>query len=70
MTNELIGLLAALLTTSAFIPQVYQVWKTKSTKGLSLSTLIIFQTGTLLWFIYGNHKTSIAIISSSSITGV
>ena len=50
---ELIGLLAAILTTTAFIPQVYKVIKTKSVKGLSLTTYLIFTTGVLFWLIYG-----------------
>lgn len=32
---ELLGFAAAFLTTIAFIPQVVQVWKSKSTDGLS-----------------------------------
>lgn len=70
MTTELIGLTAASLTTSAFIPQVYQTWKAKSTENLSLLMLIIFQAGTLLWFVYGNYINSIAIICSSGLTAL
>ena len=38
---ELIGFFAAILTTIAFVPQVYQVWKSKSNSGLSLTTYMI-----------------------------
>ena len=34
--NELIGFIAAVCTTFAFLPQVIKVWKTKQTKDLSL----------------------------------
>ncbi|MDP6923034.1 MAG: PQ-loop domain-containing transporter, partial [Lutibacter sp.] len=34
---EIIGLIAATLTTSAFVPQVYKAWKTRSTESLSLT---------------------------------
>jgi len=65
---ELIGLLAAILTTTAFIPQVYKVIKTKSVKGLSLSTYLIFTTGVLFWLIYGLLKSSISMIIGNGIT--
>ena len=65
---ELIGLLAAILTTTAFIPQVYKVIKTKSVKGLSLSTYLIFTTGVLFWLIYGLLKSNISMIIGNGIT--
>lgn len=49
----LLGLLAATCTTIAFIPQVYKIYKTKSTQDLSLPMYIIFSAGTFLWLIYG-----------------
>ena len=65
---ELIGLLAAILTTTAFIPQVYKVIKTKSVKGLSLTTYLIFTTGVLFWLIYGLLKSSISMIIGNGST--
>ena len=65
---ELIGLLAAILTTTAFIPQVYKVIKTKSVRGLSLTTYLIFTTGVLFWLIYGLLKSSISMIIGNGIT--
>ena len=65
---ELIGLLAAILTTTAFIPQVYKVIKTKSVKGLSLTTYLIFTSGVLFWLIYGLLKSSISMIIGNGIT--
>jgi len=56
MTEELvtlIGSLAAIFTTSAFLPQVIKTWKTKRTQDISLLTYLILTTGLLLWFIYG-----------------
>ena len=50
---ELIGFAAAFLTTIAFIPQVFQVWKTNSVEGLSLTTYIIFVIGVFLSKISG-----------------
>ena len=65
---ELIGLLAAILTTIAFIPQVFKVIKTRSSEGLSLTTYLIFITGVSLWLIYGICKMSFSMILGNGIT--
>ncbi len=44
---EIIGLIAATLTTAAFLPQVYQTWKTKDVSGLNLPMLAMFLISTL-----------------------
>ena len=41
------------LTTSAFIPQVYKIYKEKKADGISLTMYIILFIGVLLWFVYG-----------------
>jgi MtN3 and saliva related transmembrane protein len=51
--TSLIGFSAATLTTVSFLPQVIQVWKTKSTKDISLGMFSIFSTGVFLWLVYG-----------------
>ena len=65
---EIIGLIAAILTTLAFIPQVIKVISTNSSKGLSLTTFITFIIGVILWFIYGIFKSSISMILGNGIT--
>ncbi len=65
---ELIGLLAAILTTTAFIPQVFKVMKAESSEGLSLTTYLIFITGVSLWLIYGIFKMSFSMILGNGIT--
>jgi len=49
----IIGLMAAALTVVAFFPQLIKVWKTKSTKDISLGMFSIFCIGVFLWFVYG-----------------
>jgi len=51
--TEIIGLIAGMLTTSAFIPQVIKTWRTKSAKDLSLVMFLLYCLGVLLWSIYG-----------------
>lgn len=67
---EIIGLIAATLTTSAFVPQVYKTWKTRSTESLSLTMYIAFFIGIVLWLIYGIHLNSLAMILSNIVTGL
>jgi len=48
-----IGFVAATLTTSAFLPQVLKIWRSRSTKDISLPMLVTFILGVSLWLIYG-----------------
>ena len=66
--TEIIGLLAAVLTTASFIPQVYIVWKEKSVKDISLTMYSIFLTGVILWLYYGIEIASLSIILANSAT--
>lgn len=65
---EIIGLIAAVLTTAAFLPQVYKTWKTKDVSSLSLPMFLMFFVGVLLWLIYGVYKESLSMIFANSIT--
>jgi MtN3 and saliva related transmembrane protein len=48
-----IGLVAGALTVIAFFPQLMKVWKTKSTRDISLGMFSIFCVGVFSWFAYG-----------------
>ncbi len=65
---EVIGSLAALFTTTAFIPQVWQVWRTKHTKDISLAMYAMFTLGVALWLAYGILLLAWPIIIANSIT--
>jgi len=65
---DLFGFLAALLTTIAFLPQLYKTWKTKSAGDVSLIMLILFITGLICWIIYGIKINSIPILIANIIT--
>jgi MtN3 and saliva related transmembrane protein len=67
---EIIGLLAAFLTTSAFIPQVYKIYKEKNADGISLTMYVILFIGVLLWLIYGILIGSLSIIIANGITAL
>lgn len=51
--TEAMGYAAATLTTAAFVPQVAKTWRTGSARDLSLTMLLAFSTGVVLWMVYG-----------------
>ncbi|HMH19405.1 MAG TPA: SemiSWEET transporter [Burkholderiales bacterium] len=53
MNVDLVGTVAGALTTIAFVPQAWRIWKTRSAQALSLSMYLIFTSGVALWFLYG-----------------
>lgn len=63
-----IGFLAAFCTTIAFLPQAIKVFKTRSTKDISLYMSIIFTTGVFFWLIYGLIISDLPIILANIIT--
>lgn len=67
---DIFGFIAALLTTSAFIPQVIKTLREKNTKSLSLPMYIILTAGLLLWLTYGIMIKDWALIIANSITGL
>ncbi|AZZ94818.1 MULTISPECIES: SemiSWEET transporter [unclassified Hahella] len=68
MLASIIGTLAALLTTLAFLPQVRQTLKTKNTSGISLGMYSIFTLGVFLWLLYGIMMVAWPIIIANTLT--
>jgi MtN3 and saliva related transmembrane protein len=66
--TTLIGVLAAIGTTVAFIPQVLQILKTRNTESISLFMYIIFTTGVALWMVYGILLMDLPIIIANAVT--
>jgi MtN3 and saliva related transmembrane protein len=63
----IIGLLAAVVSTVGFAPQVIKVYRTRMTRDLSLGSYIILFSGLALWFIYGLLLGDVPIISGNAI---
>ncbi len=68
MEIEIIGFIAAVLTSVSFVPQVYKIWKTKSAKGVSLTMFLLFFVGVILWLVYGIFINSLSMIIANAIT--
>ena len=63
-----IGLIAGTLTTISFVPQVIRIWKTHSTKDLSLVMFLLFTAGVVMWLIYGICTGKLPVIISNAVT--
>jgi MtN3 and saliva related transmembrane protein len=62
------GITAAVLTSIAFIPQVWKIWRTKHTADISLGMYILFTIGVALWLVYGILIESGPVIAANSFT--
>ena len=59
---ELVGGIAAVLTTLSFLPQVLKAWRSRSARDVSLLMLLLFLAGVLLWLCYGLALGSLPLI--------
>ena len=66
--NSIVGFMAAILTTFAFVPQVVKVWRTRSTSGISLGMYSLFTLGVSLWLVYGILIHAWPVILANSVT--
>lgn len=66
--ETVMGLTAAVLTTSAYIPQAVKTVRKKSTGDISVVMYIVLNAGILMWLAYGIAIVNIAIIFANSIT--
>jgi MtN3 and saliva related transmembrane protein len=51
--NDLIGYVAACLTTLSFLPQALHTFRTRDVSGISLGMYALFNSGVALWLVYG-----------------
>jgi MtN3 and saliva related transmembrane protein len=65
-----LGLIAGVLTTIAYLPQLIKTWQTKSAHDLSWSMLTVLCTGIILWLVYGFYIQNIPIIAANIVTFV
>ena len=63
-----VGFFAAFCTTIAFLPQAIKVFKSKSTKDISLYMFLIFTIGVLSWLVYGLIINDMPIILANAVT--
>jgi len=66
--TSVIGSIAGICTTLAFVPQVIKIRRTKSTNDISLAMFLIFCIGVGLWLIYGFMQSDMPIILANAMT--
>jgi MtN3 and saliva related transmembrane protein len=62
---SIIGVAAATLTTSSFLPQIIKAYRTKRMDDVSRYLMSFFATGTVLWMVYGIFKGDWVIIGAN-----
>lgn len=63
-----VGMAAALLTTAAFVPQAIKVWRSRSTKDISLAMFTLMVAGIVLWLSYGILIDDVPLIIANAVT--
>lgn len=66
--SDLIGYLAATLTTCSFLPQAVHTFRTRDVSGISLGMYSVFTTGVALWLAYGLALQAWPIVVANAIT--
>ena len=65
---DAIGAAAAVLTTAAFLPQVWLTFKTRDASGVSLGMYSVFTVGIALWLVYGVLMRAWPIVVANAVT--
>ena len=66
--TDLIGYLAAALTTFSFVPQAWLTFRTKDVSGISVGMYSVFTVGISLWLAYGLMLNAWPIVIANTIT--
>lgn len=65
-----IGVIAAILTTAAFLPQAYKTIMTRQAEDLSLITFLMICIGTIFWCIHGFQIKDNPLIVANGLTAI
>jgi len=65
---EVIGALAAILTTLCWVPQALKIVRDRETRAISLPGTMLCVVGVLLWLVYGVAVADAPLIGSSAAT--
>lgn len=68
MTTDLLGYIAAFLTTGSFLPQVIRTLRTGDTRSISFTMYLMMVIGVAAWLAYGWLLGAIPIMLANGIT--
>lgn len=64
----IMGLVAGVLTTACWVPQLARSWRTRSTRDFSWLYLIVLTVGVTMWAVYGILRADFAVIVANAVT--
>ncbi len=67
MYLEALTVLLGILMSLAYYPQAWKIWRSKSSRDVSLLSYVIFAVGTLVWTIYGLALANFVIVASFTV---
>jgi len=65
---EILGFIAAALTSLSWLPQAWRTVRTRDTRAISLWMQSLFAAGTVLWLTYGLYIASWPVILANALT--
>lgn len=65
-----LGFVAAVITTGAWVPQAYKTVRSRSARDFSWSSLAMLVVGISLWFSYGVLRGDMAVTLANGVTMV
>ncbi len=68
LSIEIVGALAALLTTFCWVPQALRTIRLRDTRAISLPAQLAFAAGLVLWLVYGVLIGSWPLIGANAIS--
>lgn len=68
MTTDLLGYIAAFLTTTSFLPQVIRTLRTGDTRSISFTMYLMLVIGVAAWLAYGWLLGALPIMLANGIT--
>lgn len=67
---QVVGLIATVFTTGAYVPQALKIIKTKSTQSLSVPTYTMISIGSAMWVYYAFTRNDIPVMIANGVTGM
>jgi MtN3 and saliva related transmembrane protein len=65
---ELVGAVAAVMTTFAWLPQIVKILRERKARDISLVTTAVLAFGVFLWIVYGLAIGSLPIIAANIVS--
>jgi MtN3 and saliva related transmembrane protein len=66
--TDLVGYLAACLTTVSFVPQAWLTFRTRDVSGVSLGMYSVFTLGIAMWLGYGILISAWPVVAANAVT--